>query len=310
MKYKFLQNIAGFTNVAESWQIGFQKPASPMADGIFAFHDDLRVFLVGILVFVIYILYTCFSLFTRKENDNYKTYRLIHASTLEIVWTLVPAIVLIIIAIPSFTLLYSIDEIIDPLFTVKVIGHQWYWSYEFVQGPEWRDGFAGQTDYTFDSYRAQEKDKESPLPFYKYLTVDNYLILPISTHIHARVTSADVLHSWCIPSLGVKLDACPGRLNQTSIFIKRAGLFYGQCSELCGVNHGFRPIGIIAVDLFKFASKKADIDSILSIIQGNVNSLFFLIFIWFMNKWLSGQRRRTVNPLSLLYVGSNPTLFK
>lgn len=273
MKYKFLENITGFANVPENWQIGFQKAASPIADGIFAFHDDLRVFLVAILIFVIYILTTCFSLFVRKDNDTYKTYRLVHASTLEMVWTLVPAIVLIIIAIPSFTLLYSMDEIMDPLFTVKVIGHQWYWSYEFVQGPEWRDGFAGQTDYTFDSYRAQEKDIESPLPFYKYLTVDNYLILPISTHIHARVTSADVLHSWCIPSLGVKLDACPGRLNQTSIFIKRAGLFYGQCSELCGVNHGFRPIGIIAVDLFKFASKKADIDSILSIIQGSVNNL-------------------------------------
>ena len=255
-----------FLQPAHNWQRGFQTPASPIAEGIFAFHDDLRIFLTGILFFVRYILWICLKHFGFTKGANKVTsHRLIHASVLEIVWTIIPALILVFIAIPSFSLLYSIDEIIEPLFTVKVIGHQWYWSYEFLD-PEviaelYNKSLASIDENitfeavgsgSFDSYRLSEDEFASRKKSknYRLLTVDNHLFLPSQRHVRARVTSADVLHSWAIPSLGIKLDACPGRLNQTSIFIKRDGLYYGQCSEICGVNHGFRPIGIASETFF------------------------------------------------------------
>jgi len=147
-----------------------------------------------------------------------------------------------IIAVPSFSLLYSVDEIIDPAITLKVIGHQWYWSYEY-------------SDYVtqhgdsieFDSYMIPESDLQQGQ--LRLLEVDNRLVLPVNTHIRVVVTSTDVLHCWAIPSFATKLDACPGRLNQTSLYIKREGTYYGQCSEICGINHGFMPIVVDAVSL-------------------------------------------------------------
>ena len=256
-----------FSLVAPSynWQFGFQTPASPIAEGIFAFHDDLRIFLTGILFFVRYILAVCIRQFSSEKNSNGTSHRLIHASVLEIVWTIVPALILIVIAIPSFSLLYSVDDIIEPLFTVKVVGHQWYWSYEFLD-PEvvaqlYNTSFSESNESlqfvaegsgSFDSYRLSDDEllAGEGLTAYRLLTVDNHLFLPTERHVRARVTSADVLHSWAVPSLGIKLDACPGRLNQTALFIKRKGIYYGQCSEICGVNHGFRPIGIVSQDFF------------------------------------------------------------
>ncbi len=136
------------------------------------------------------------------------------------------------------------DEVIDPEFTLKVIGHQWYWTYEYSDHEN--------SDYNlvFDSYMVNTDDLDTGN--LRLLEVDNRVVLPIKTHIRVIITSSDVLHSWAIPSLGVKLDACPGRLNQTSMFIKRPGVFYGQCSEICGVNHGFMPIAIEAVSLSKY----------------------------------------------------------
>ena len=253
------------------YQMGFQDPASPVAEGISAFHNDLRVLVRFILRFVVYVMYYCLTVFAKdiysdsavsqlksKKWGTAKN-RLTHETVLEIVWTVVPALILIQIAIPSFSLLYSVDEIIEPLFSFKVVGHQWDWSYVV------RDTSAIVAIYHdlnldieassgFDSYLRSEDDINSNqgLTSNRLLTVDNHLFLPARRPRRARVTSADVLHSWAVPSLGIKLDACPGRLNQTSLFINRSGIYYGQCSEICGVNHGFRPIGIACQDFAGF----------------------------------------------------------
>jgi len=244
-----------------NWQFGFQTPASPVFEGIIAFHDDLMIFLTLILGFVMYILAVCLMRFGGKDKT---TERLVHASVLEIIWTIIPAVILVIIAIPSFSLLYSVDEIVEPLFTVKVVGHQWYWSYEFLD-PEvvaqlYNEELSGQNfvfetegSGSFDSYLLADDELAAGngLSSQRLLTVDNHLFIPTLTNVRAMITSSDVLHSWAVPSLGIKLDACPGRLNQTAVFIKREGLYYGQCSEICGVNHGFMPIGIVSYEIMQ-----------------------------------------------------------
>jgi cytochrome c oxidase subunit 2 len=157
-----------------------------------------------------------------------------------------------LIAVPSFALLYSMDEVIDPAITLKVVGHQWYWSYEYSDHK--RPSEFGATEYvgnvSFDSYMVP--DEELRVGELRLLEVDNDVVLPIDTHIRVLITSADVLHSWAVPALGVKMDAVPGRLNQVSLFIKRHGAYYGQCSELCGVNHGFMPICVHAVTMKQY----------------------------------------------------------
>lgn len=181
--------------------------------------------------------------------DRYKSARqLTHEATFEVVWTVVPSLILILLAIPSLKLLYSLDFILydyEPVITVKVIGHQWFWSYEYtVFGFE---GLVGScVSSAFDSYMLSE-DELGP-GCLRLLEVDNALIVPTNTYIRFLVTAVDVLHSWAVPSLGIKVDAVPGRLNQMFTFIKRPGEFYGQCSEICGVNHGFMPIKLVAHD--------------------------------------------------------------
>lgn len=185
--------------------------------------------------------------------DTKNVYAVTHAPTLEIIWTVIPAIILVLIAIPSFSLLYTMDEVIDPLLTVKIIGHQWYWSYEFVNPVDYLEAVGENenvevvANVNFDSYMLP--DDELILGQLRLLEVDNRLKLPIEINIRLLITSGDVLHSWAVPSLGVKLDACPGRMNQTVVFIKRPSVFYGQCSELCGINHGFMPIVVEGIDL-------------------------------------------------------------
>lgn len=278
--YNFVANIEAInavrvntTGYAKNWQLGFQAPASPVSEGIIAFHDDLRVFLTLVFFFVVYALYTIVTEFGSKKvaAKNFETERLVHASTLEIVWTVIPAIILIIIAIPSFSLLYSVDEIVEPIVTFKVIGHQWYWSYEFLS-PEaisatWEKEYGitgvwgagalfGDRGLSggFDSYLVGDDELAAGegLTNHRLLTVDNHVYIPAEAPVRVLVSSADVLHCWAIPSLGIKLDACPGRLNQAALFANRAGIFYGQCSEICGVNHGFRPIGVVAFNLRNF----------------------------------------------------------
>ena len=161
---------------------------------------------------------------------------------IELIWTITPALVLIAIAFPSFRLLYLLDEVISPTITIKVVGHQWYWSYEYSD-------YVNESGESieFDSYMLPESDLE--LGQFRLLDVDNKVIVPVDTHIRLIVTGADVIHSWAVPSLGIKIDAVPGRLNQTSILAERPGLFYGQCSEICGVWHGFMPIAVEAVSV-------------------------------------------------------------
>ena len=223
------------------WQIGFQDPASPIMEGIINLHNHAMFFIVVIVVFVLWILVRALMLFS--ENANKVPSDVTHATTLEIVWTLIPVGVLAAIAVPSFVLLYSMDELINPAITIKAIGHQWYWSYEYSDGED---------NINFDSYMVPEDDLE--IGDLRLLEVDEPIYLPVNTHVRVIVTAADVLHSWAVPSLGVKVDAVPGRLNQTSIFIKREGTFYGQCSELCGVNHGFMPIVVKGVSLDEYIS--------------------------------------------------------
>nr|AKT93968.1 cytochrome oxidase subunit 2 [Vermamoeba vermiformis] len=175
---------------------------------------------------------------------NAQTYT-VHNTKLEIIWTIIPTIILIFIAVPSFILLYSLDEVINPSVTLKAIGHQWYWSYEYSDYTE-------ENSINFDSYMITEGDLE--FGQFRLLEVDNRVVLPINTHIRVLITAGDVLHSWAVPSMNVKADAVPGRLNQLTLFIKRPGVYYGQCSELCGVNHAFMPIVIEAVSLWNYSN--------------------------------------------------------
>lgn len=236
----FLKNQITLLDVVENWQIGFQDPATPVMEGIINFHHDLFFYLILVVVFVSWLLIRCIFLFDEKKNLIPATF--VHGATIEIIWTTIPAIILLTVAIPSFALLYSMDEVIDPIITIKVIGSQWFWTYEYSDNLD----ISGES-LIFDSYMLQENDLQ--LGQFRLLEVDNRVVVPTNSHIRLLITASDVLHSWAIPSLGIKLDACPGRLNQTSMFIKREGLFFGQCSEICGINHGFMPIVIEAVSL-------------------------------------------------------------
>jgi cytochrome c oxidase subunit 2 len=230
----------------EPWQFGFQDPATPAMEGMIDFHDYIMVFLTVIAVFVLWMLIQVLVKF--NENANPVSVKFTHSSLLEIVWTILPAVILMLIAVPSFGLLYSLDELIDPTVTLKVVGHQWYWSYEYSDYATLEGG----ESLNFDSYMIATEDLTHGS--FRLLEVDNRVILPVNTHIRVLVTAADVLHSWAVPSFGIKVDACPGRLSQASLFIKREGTYYGQCSEICGVNHGFMPIVVKGVSVDNFVT--------------------------------------------------------
>nr|QOJ44814.1 cytochrome c oxidase subunit II [Allobates femoralis] len=219
--------------MAHSHQLGFQDAASPIMEELLHFHDHalMAVFLISALV--LYIISTLMT--TKLSNTN-----TIDAQEIEMVWTIMPAVILIVIALPSLRILYLMDEISNPDITVKTIGHQWYWSYEYSDF----------TDLNFDSYMIPSKDL-SPAHF-RLLEVDNRMATPIGVTTRTIITAEDVLHSWAIPALGVKIDAIPGRLNQTSFLISRPGVYYGQCSEICGANHSFMPIVIESLSLKEF----------------------------------------------------------
>nr|YP_004927629.1 cytochrome c oxidase subunit 2 [Anomodon rugelii]YP_008378695.1 cytochrome oxidase subunit 2 [Pseudanomodon attenuatus]YP_009047353.1 cytochrome c oxidase subunit 2 [Climacium americanum]YP_009047393.1 cytochrome c oxidase subunit 2 [Callicladium imponens]YP_010033085.1 cytochrome oxidase subunit 2 [Climacium dendroides]YP_010261597.1 cytochrome oxidase subunit 2 [Planicladium nitidulum]AEH99676.1 cytochrome c oxidase subunit 2 [Anomodon rugelii]AFQ94019.1 cytochrome oxidase subunit 2 [Ps len=235
----------GYCDAAEPWQLGFQDAATPMMQGIIDLHHDIFFFLIIILIFVLWMLVRALWHFHHKRNPIPE--RIVHGTTIEIIWTIFPSIILMFIAIPSFALLYSMDEVVDPTITIKAIGHQRYWTYEYSDYNS-----SDEQSLTFDSYMIPEDDLE--LGQLRLLEVDNRVVVPAKTHLRMIITSADVLHSWAVPSLGVKCDAVPGRLNQTSIFIKREGVYYGQCSELCGTNHAFMPIVVEAVSLDDYVS--------------------------------------------------------
>jgi cytochrome c oxidase subunit 2 len=237
-------------DISEKWQINIQDPATPTIEGMLFFHNYLMFFLIAIGFFVFWMLFASYQT-NKKESSRFS-----HSSLLEIIWTIVPAIILLIIAVPSFSLLYSLDDLSDPLITIKIVGHQWYWSYEYS---DYLTKLNISANLNFDSYMLTNNDLT--IGSFRLLEVDNRLILPIKTHIRLLVTSSDVLHSWAVPSFGIKVDAIPGRLSQASLFIKREGIFYGQCSEICGINHGFMPIVVKSVlpkTFIKWVSLKLD----------------------------------------------------
>jgi cytochrome c oxidase subunit 2 len=240
--------------------IYFQDSATPLMEGIRDLHDFIFGFLTFILLMVLvvfgYIIKDFYRTYRSPSNavavlfreDLIKAKNVTHGVVLEIVWTLIPSVILMLIAFPSFVLLYAMDELIDPTITFKVIGHQWYWVYEYADYLK-GEGFKS---LNFDSYMVYTDDLTRGQ--LRLLEVDRQAVLPINTHVRLLITSGDVLHSWGIPSLGVKMDAVPGRLNQVSIFLKREGVFYGQCSELCGVNHGFMPIALKGVSFEEYVN--------------------------------------------------------
>lgn len=242
-----------FCDAPESWQTGFQDPATPLVEGMYDFHNYLMFFLIVIGVAVCFMLLIIVLRF--QANIVTIPSKFTHSSVLEIIWTLIPSFILLLLATPSFSLLYSLDELINPKLTLKVIGHQWYWSYEYSDFCE----FAKGESLAFDSYMSSNADLT--YGSFRLLEVDNRIILPSKIHIRLLITAADVLHSWAIPSFGIKVDACPGRLSQASLFLKRNGVYYGQCSEICGVNHGFMPIVVKSVSINTFTNwvfKKLD----------------------------------------------------
>nr|YP_009473106.1 cytochrome c oxidase subunit II [Chelodina pritchardi]AUW55014.1 cytochrome c oxidase subunit II [Chelodina pritchardi] len=214
-------------------QLEFQDAMSPIMEELLHFHDHtlMIVFLISTLV-----LYIISSMMMTKLTHT----STMDAQEVEMIWTILPAIVLITIALPSLQVLYLTDEINNPHLTIKTMGHQWYWTYEY-------------TDYEnleFDSYMIPTQDL--PNGYSRLLEVDHRMIAPMETPIRMLISAEDVLHSWAVPSLGVKTDAVPGRLNQTSFIMMQPGLFYGQCSEICGANHSFMPIVIESTPLSQF----------------------------------------------------------
>nr|AKJ76886.1 cytochrome c oxidase subunit II [Petrosaurus thalassinus] len=219
--------------MAHPSQLGFQDAASPIMEELLHFHDHalMIVFLISALV-----LYTITLMMTTKLTHT----NTMDAQEVEMIWTILPAIILVLIALPSLRILYLMDEINNPHLTIKTLGHQWYWSYEY-------------TDYEnllFDSYMTPTADLDSGT--FRLLEVDNRMVVPMESPIRMLISAEDVLHSWAVPALGIKTDAIPGRLNQTTFITSHPGLFYGQCSEICGSNHSFMPIVVEAVPLQHF----------------------------------------------------------
>nr|UOU84943.1 cytochrome c oxidase subunit II [Platypalpus candicans] len=213
--------------------LNLQNSASPLMEQLIFFHDHTLLILIMITILVGYLMIMLFF-------NNYTNRYLLHGQTIEIIWTILPAIVLLFIALPSLRLLYLLDEINEPIITLKTIGHQWYWSYEYSDF----------LNLEFDSFMIPTLDLTND--GFRLLDVDNRIIIPMNSQIRILVSAADVIHSWTVPALGVKVDATPGRLNQTNFMINRPGLFFGQCSEICGANHSFMPIVIESIPVNYF----------------------------------------------------------
>lgn len=254
-------NILNFNTVSiscdapERYQVFIQDPATESMEWLLNLHDSIMVNLVMVVAVIFFLVnniikqsnsnFYVFGDFRRnlsKQSESYFS----HCQSLEIFWTIIPALILLSIASPTFDLLYALDDLVDPALVLKIIGHQWYWSYEYT----FISLLGDFVTHNFSSYIVNTNDLT--LGSLRLLETDTRIKLPSNVHIRLLITSADVLHSWTIPSFGLKVDACPGRLCQASLFIKREGLFFGQCSEICGVNHGFMPIVVRAVNPTSF----------------------------------------------------------
>ncbi len=224
---------AAEANQPIDWQLGFQSAASKSMKDIVIFHDYMLLpIITAITVFVLFlVLYACIKF---RASNNKVASQTSHNTMIEIAWTLVPCLILIVMAVPSFKVLYSQDKIPPAEVTVKAIGYQWYWGYEYPD-----------ENIIFDSYMIEEKDLKPGQP--RLLAVDNEVVVPVNKVVKVLITANDVLHAWALPSFGVKRDAVPGRINETWFKADRTGTFYGQCSELCGIKHAFMPITVRVV---------------------------------------------------------------
>lgn len=233
-----------YEGMAKPWQLNFQEPATPVMEKLHDMHDILLVMCFVISIFVLAVMvYICLR-FNRRNNPIPS--KNTHNTKLEIIWTTIPILILVAIAIPSLRLHYFMERDVDAEMTLKVVGYQWYWHYIYP------DDNPNTEDFNFDSYIIKDKDlKPSD---HRLLAVDNHLVVPVDTKIRVQVTGADVIHSFAVPAFGIKRDAVPGKLNETWFKATKIGTFYGQCSELCGVGHGFMPIVVDVVSKEDFAN--------------------------------------------------------
>ena len=229
----FFISFEAMANQPKDWQLGFQEAASESMRDIISFHDNLLLpIIVAISAFVLFLmLYVCVK-FRASANPNPS--KRTHNVAVEVLWTLIPCLILIVIAVPSFKILYKQDAIPKADLTIKAIGYQWYWGYEYPD-----------ENIIFDSYMVEDKDLKANQP--RLLAVDNEVVVPVNKVVKVLITANDVLHAWALPSFGVKRDAIPGRINETWFKADRTGTFYGQCSELCGIKHAFMPITVNVV---------------------------------------------------------------
>jgi cytochrome c oxidase subunit 2 len=223
----------------EPWQLGFQEAATPVKEAIHNFHNFILVIITAITLFVLALLIYVMVRFNAKANPTPS--KTSHNTMIEVVWTVVPVIILVVIAIPSFRLLYLEQTIPEPDITIKTTGYQWYWSYEYPD----QDGMV------FDSIMLRDDELAEGQP--RLLAVDNPMVVPVGATVKMLVTAADVLHNWAMPAFGVKMDAVPGRLNETWFRAEKEGIYYGQCSELCGRDHAFMPIEVRVVSQEEYA---------------------------------------------------------
>ena len=229
----FFITVEAFANQPKEWQLGFQNPASDGMRDIVNFHNNLLLpIIIAISVFVLFLmLYACVR-FRASANPNPS--KRTHNVTVEILWTLIPCLILIVMAVPSFKILYKQDTIPKADLTIKAVGYQWYWGYEYPD-----------ENIIFDSYMIEEKDLKADQP--RLLSVDNEVVVPVNKVVKVLITANDVLHAWALPAFGVKRDAVPGRINETWFKAEKEGTYYGQCSELCGIKHAFMPITVKVV---------------------------------------------------------------
>ena len=227
--------------IAKDYGIDLQSPVTEVAQDVYSMHAFVTIIMAIITLFVLGLLiWVCFK-YSAKKNKNPST--TVHNTFVEILWTAIPVLILVVIAVPSFKLLYKQDVIPEPDLTIKAIGYQWYWGYEYPDNG----------NFTYEAFMLQSADElEEDKPFKRMLTTDTKVVVPVNKIVRMQVTAADVLHSWAIPAFGVKTDAVPGRLNETWFKAEKTGIYYGMCSELCGVNHQSMPIEIHVVTQNEF----------------------------------------------------------
>jgi cytochrome c oxidase subunit II len=229
---------AALAQMPHEYQVNLQPPATPVMDRLYDFHTLLVWIISVISVFVLGLL--LYVIIRFRESRNPVPSRTTHHTLVEVVWTVVPVLILVLIAIPSLRILYYSDRVETADMTIKAVGHQWYWSYEYPD----------HGNFTFDSLIKPAEELAAGEP--RLLATDTHVVLPVDTTIRVLITADDVLHAWAMPSFGVKRDAVPGRINESWIRIEREGVYYGQCSELCGKDHAFMPIAVEAVSKEKF----------------------------------------------------------